>query len=250
MNAPPAGRRARGAQRFAGIDALRGFAVVQMICYHFIYDLNYFGWVRLAMTRDHPWVAWRTAIVTQFLLLVGVSLVLRSAFKPAWSDFWRRWLQIAGAAALVSAGTWWMFRDKFIYFGILHYVTVALILARLLVPLGRLNLALGIVALLVGLLFKDAAFNPTELNWIGFTTRLPVTEDYVPVFPWIGVTLVGVGLGALWQRSRFAVAPALSGPNAAPPRLLVFLGSWALTVYLAHQPILLGVLWLVKRLSG
>jgi uncharacterized membrane protein len=242
--------RARAATRFAGIDALRGFAVAQMIVYHFIYDLNYFGWMRLAMTRDQPWVGWRTAIVTQFLLLVGVSLALRYAFKPAWSDFWRRWLQIAGAAALVSGGSWWLFRDRFIFFGILHYIAVALILARLLVPLGRLNIVLGVAALLAGLWFKDALFNSTELTWIGFATRKPRTEDYVPLFPWIGVTLLGVGLGALWQRAGFAVAPVLQRWNTSPPRLLVFLGSWALTIYLVHQPIMLAVLWGVRKLTG
>ena len=69
------------------VDALRGLAVAQMIAYHFIYDIAYFGWIELAMTRDQPWVAWRTAIVTQFLLLVGVSLVLRTSFKPSAADF-------------------------------------------------------------------------------------------------------------------------------------------------------------------
>jgi len=236
--------------RFAGIDALRGFAVAQMIVYHFIYDLNFFGWLRLAMTREQPWVGWRTAIVSQFLFLVGLSLVLRYAFKPAWSDFWRRWLQIAGAAALVSLGSWFVFRDRFIFFGILHYIVVALILARLLVPLGRLNILLGIAALAAGLLFKDAVFNTTALTWLGFATRKPATEDYVPIFPWIGVTLLGVGLGAIWQRTQFAVAPALQALNTAPPRLLILLGTWALTVYLVHQPILLSLLWLVRKLSG
>ncbi len=56
------------------VDALRGFAVAQMIVYHFIYDLNYFGWVKLRMLTDQPWTGWRTAIVTQFVLLVGVGL--------------------------------------------------------------------------------------------------------------------------------------------------------------------------------
>jgi len=236
--------------RFAGIDALRGFAVAQMIVYHFIYDLNFYRWLHQAMTRDLLWVGWRTAIVTQFLLLVGVSLVLRHAFKPLWSDFWRRWVQIAAAALLVSAGSWWLFRDRFIFFGILHYVAVALILVRLALPLGRFNIVLGLVLLAVGFLFANAFFDAHEVTWIGFATRKPATEDYVPIFPWIGVTLIGAGLGAWWQRSRFAIAPALQRANGAPPRLLVFLGTWALTIYLVHQPILLGILWLVKKTIG
>ena len=46
------------------VDALRGFAVAQMIVYHFIYDLNLFGWLKLRMLTDQPWIGWRTAIVT------------------------------------------------------------------------------------------------------------------------------------------------------------------------------------------
>lgn len=237
-------------QRFAGIDALRGFAVAQMIVYHFIYDLNFFGWVRLAMTRDQPWVGWRTAIVTQFLFVVGLSLALRYVFKPGWSDFWRRWAQIAGAAVLVSAGSWWVFRDRFIFFGILHYIAVALILVRVLMPLGRINIGLGICALAAGLVFKAEVFNTTTLTWIGFALHKPATEDYVPIFPWIGVTLIGAGVGALWRHRQFAVVPALQSINTVPPRLLVWLGTWALTIYLVHQPLLLGLLWLVRTLAG
>src|SRR5512137_853065 len=94
-------------KRLALVDVLRGFAVAQMIVYHFIYDLNYFGWLSLRMLSDQPWVGWRTAIVTQFLLLVGVSLVLRTSFKPGLGDFLRRWVEVAAAALLVSLGSWW-----------------------------------------------------------------------------------------------------------------------------------------------
>ena len=236
------------APRLALIDALRGFAVAQMIVYHFIYDLNYFGWVKLAMTRDQPWVTWRTAIVTQFLLLVGTSLVLRTAYRPALRDFWSRWAQIAGAAVLVSAGTWIVFGPRYVWFGILHFIAVALVLARPLVALGAWNLLLGGVAIALGLLVKGAVFDPTPWNVVGLVTTKPRTEDYVPLFPWIGVVLIGVALGALWRRRDFAVAPALQRLNEAPPRWLVLLGVWSLTVYLAHQPLLMGALWLVRKM--
>lgn len=240
-------RTSPASPRVALVDALRGFAVAQMVVYHFIYDLNYFGFVRVRMLIDQPWVGWRTAIVTQFLLLVGVSLVLRTRYKPAWSDFWRRWVQIAAAAALVSAGSWLMFGPRFIWFGILHFIAVALILVRLVVPLGVWNLALGCAALAAWLLFADAAFNAAPLSAIGFVTQKPRTEDYVPLFPWIGVVLIGAGAAALWARRGFALAPALVSLNRSPPRLLMLLGTWALTVYLIHQPLLMGILWLVRR---
>jgi uncharacterized membrane protein len=240
----------RSAVRLPLIDALRGFAVAQMIVYHFIYDLNHFGWMQLAMTRDQPWVGWRTAIVTQFLLLVGVSLALRTAFRPAWSDFWRRWAQVAAAAALVSAGSWFVFGPRFIWFGILHFIAVALVIARLSVPLGAWNLLLGAAALAFGLLYVNPAFDEAPASLIGLATRKPRTEDYVPLLPWLGVVLIGLGAAGIWRTRGFALLPALRPLNAAAPRWLLWLGTWALTVYLLHQPLLMAALWLVSSRPG
>jgi uncharacterized membrane protein len=233
--------------RLALVDVLRGFAVAQMIVFHFIYDLNYFGWVTLSMLTDQPWIGWRTAIVTQFLLLVGVGLVLRTSFKPGPRDFWRRWSQIAAAALLVSAGSAALFGPRVIWFGILHFVAAALLLARPLVRLGPRNLLFGALALGAGLLYANPAFNDFPANIIGFVAAKPKTEDYVPIFPWIGVVLIGMGLGSLWQRRGWAIAPQLRPLNEAPPRWLLFLGTWALTVYLVHQPLLMGGMALMRR---
>lgn len=239
-----------GTVRLPIVDVLRGFAVAQMVVYHFIYDLDYFGWVDIAMTRDHPWVAWRTAIVAQFLVLVGVGLVLRTSFKPSATDFWKRWLQVAGAALLVSAGSWWLFRERFIFFGILHFVAAALILVRPLLSMGPWLLLSGAVALAIGVLVRDEFFMQSGWNLLGFVPKKPRTEDYVPVFPWIGFVLIGAGLASLWQARRWHVATTISRWNERPPRLLYWAGRWPLTIYLAHQPILLGLLWLIKRTTS
>lgn len=235
--------------RLALVDVLRGFAVAQMIVFHFIFDLNHFGWLSIQMLVDQPWTGWRAAIVTQFLLLVGVGLVLRASFKPTLADFARRWLQIAGAALLVTVGSWLVFGPRFIYFGVLHFVAVALLIARPLLALGVWNLALGLIVLAAGLLLSHAGFNSAPANVIGFAQLKPHTEDYVPIFPWFGVVLVGCGLGSLWQRAAWAVPGALSGLNRSPPRLLRLLGVWSLTVYLLHQPLLLAALTLVRKLG-
>ncbi len=246
---PPSPSATNPAPRLALVDALRDFAVAQMIVYHFIYDLAYFGWVDLAMTRDQPWVAWRAAIVTQFLLLVGVSLMLRTSFKPSATDFWKRWVQVASAALLVSVGSSLVLGPRFIYFGILHFVAAALLIARPLLRLGVWNVVLGAACLALGLVYADELFNTPPANVIGFMTFKPRTEDYVPLFPWIGVVLVGAGLAALWQRARWRVPSALIPLNERAPRWLLFLGTWALTVYLLHQPILFAAMTLLRKLG-
>jgi len=237
-------------KRLPLIDVLRGFAIVQMIAFHFVYSLSQFGYVQVAVNRDPPWAAWRIAIVAQFLLLVGVSLVLRAEFKPAWRDFWRRWREVAAAAAVVSFGSWLVFGPRWIQFGILHFIAVASILARLLLPLGLWNLALAALALAVGVSYADPRFDAAPANWLGFTTELPSTEDYVPLFPWLGIVLLGAGLGTAWQRRGLPLAPPLRAVNAAPPRVLRWLGTWPLTVYLSHEPILAGLIWSFGRVFG
>ena len=237
------------APRLLLVDALRGFAVAQMIVYHFIYDLAYFGWIELAMTRDQPWIAWRSAIVTQFLLLVGVSLVLRASFKPSAADFWKRWIQIAAAALLVSVGSWLVFGQRFIYFGILHFVAAALLIARPLLIFKAWNIALGALCAAIGLIYMNEVFNMPPATIVGFMTFKPRTEDYVPLFPWLGVVLIGAGLAAIWQNSQWRIPNALLSLNERAPRWLLFLGTWALTVYLVHQPIMLGVMTLLRQLG-
>ncbi len=87
------------------------------------------------------------------------------------------------------------------------------------------------------------AFDTRALAWIGFTTHKPVTQDYVPLFPWLGVALVGVAAGDALVRRSFAPLASL----ARAPRALVWLGRHSLAVYMVHQPILIGALALALR---
>jgi uncharacterized membrane protein len=75
---------------------------------------------------------------------------------------------------------------------------------------------------------------------VGFATMKPRTEDYVPLFPWLGVMLVGVALGhAIVRNGARAVAPF-----GHLPRVVRWLGQHSLAVYMLHQPLLFGATWL------
>jgi uncharacterized membrane protein len=245
--------------RLSLIDALRGLAVAQMVVYHFIYDLSYFGWTHQVMTQQPGWIAWRTAIVTQFLLLVGISCVLRATRRPGAGLFWHRWAQIAAAAALVSAGSFLVFGPRLIWFGILHFVAVALLLVQPLANRGHAAwrpaaigalAALAALATLAGVLLQSRAFDSAARSWLGFASQRPATEDFVPIFPWIGVVLAGIAAGQAWRRRGFALAAGMPPMLREPPRWLTWLGSWALSTYLVHQPLMMGILWSIKRLIG
>lgn len=229
------------ASRFDRLDALRGVAIVWMAVFHFCFDLNHLGFwqPRQHFTSDPFWTLQRTAIVSLFLLCAGASQAVALAAGQGWSRFWRRWAQVAGCAVLVSAGSALMFPKSWIHFGVLHGMAVMLILARLAAPLGRGLWPLGAALVLLPQMASHALFNARWLDWTGLVTRKPVTEDWVPVLPWLGVMLWGLAAGQwLLTHRRGALAGAV--PRALAP--LAVLGRWSLSFYMLHQPVLIGAL--------
>lgn len=227
--------------RVTGIDALRGVAICLMFVYHFCFDLRFFRVIAANFESDPFWLGFRALIVASFMLLVGMSLVLAVDAGQTPVRFWRRIALIAACAAAASLGSYLIFPARYIYFGILHCIAVASILARPLACRPRTALAAGAAIVLTGMTFADGAFDQRWLSWIGFGTRKPATEDYVPLAPWAGFVLFGIAAGHALLRTRFRVV----APLADSPRWLRFLGRHSLAVYMIHQPLLIGLLWLV-----
>lgn len=235
------------ARRFDSVDALRGAAIVWMTVFHFSFDLNHFGYIRQDFYRDPFWTWQRTAIVTLFLFCAGLGQAIAVHQGQDWRRFWKRWAQVAGCALLVTAGSFWMYPKSFIYFGVLHGIAAMLIIVRLTAGWGRWLWLAGAVALaskwigaavLAGQPELAAAFNGRALNWLGFVTAKPVTEDYVPLVPWLGVMWWGMAAGQ-WLLARKPDALAAALPKAAAP--LSFLGRWSLSWYMLHQPVMIGI---------
>jgi len=241
--APSVAGETGASARVASIDAVRAIALIAMIAYHFCFDLRYFGVIRADFEHDPFWLGARTIILSSFLLLAGVSLVLADVSKMSSTRFWRHVAMIAGCALLVSAASYILFPVTFIWFGVLHAIAVTLVLARPFVRFPRAAFAVGVVVIAAGLAVSHPVFSKFALGWIGFMTAKPYTEDYVPLFPWAGVVFCGIAVGHALVRNRFAAL----APIAAPPRWLAWLGRHTLAVYMLHQPVLLGVLWVLLR---
>ncbi len=238
-----------GGDRFDRLDALRGLAIVWMVAFHFAFDLNHFGWLQppQRFTQDPLWTTQRSLIVSLFLLCAGAGQAVALQSGMGWPRFWRRWAQVAGCALLVSAGSALMFPRSWISFGVLHGMALMLICGRLLAPLRSGLWPLG--ALLVALphWLQHPLFDSRLTNWVGLVTRKPVTEDFVPLLPWLGVMLWGLAAGQWLLAHRRA---ALSGPVPWPAlgQRLAWLGRWPLLIYMLHQPLLLGLLSALQAL--
>ncbi len=226
-------------KRIVTIDAARGIAVALMIAYHFSFDLNYFGIIHQDMNHERFWLASRAFIVSLFLILAGISLVLASSLDAR--HFWKRQGRLLAAAAAVTAGSWLMFPKSYIYFGILHFIFTASLIGRVFLNFPEAALFSGLAVIAFGLDYSNPLFDLPYLNWIGLMTHKPYTEDYVPIFPWLGVVLIGIFLGnLLFERTKSAWI-RLEIPVMKFPSLI---GRHSLAIYLLHQPILIGILYL------
>ncbi|MCJ0763253.1 DUF1624 domain-containing protein [Variovorax terrae] len=249
---------ASSTQRFGSIDALRGVAIVWMTVFHFCFDLNHFGYLRQNFYHDPFWTWQRTCIVSLFLFCAGFGQAIAVHQGQSWRRFWRRWAQVAGCALLVTAGSALMFPQSYIYFGVLHGIAVMLLIVRLTAGWGRwlwlagaLAIAMKFIAeqlLATGTLSSFAEmFNARPLNWLGLITKKPITEDYVPVLPWLGVMWWGMAAGrwVLEQRPQWLARV----PGGAAGRPLALLGRWSLSWYMLHQPVLIGLLTALAALK-
>jgi uncharacterized membrane protein len=229
-------------RRIAAIDVARGLAVLAMIVFHFAWDLDNFALTDFNVFGSPGWRIFSRTIASSFLMLAGVGLVLGHTDGIRWPAFWQRFAIIASAAALVSLGTWYAFPHAFVYFGILHAIALGSLIA-----LPALRLPAWAVAMLalaaLALPFVDGIprINGPAFWWIGLADDYRSAVDFIPLLPWIAPLLAGMALAKAFR-------PCLTGmtwkPQGRFSRTLALAGRFSLPIYLLHQPILLGMLWL------
>jgi len=234
--------------RIVAIDIVRGIALIAMASYHFTWDLENFHYTDPGLTAFGWWKIYARCIASTFLFLVGVSLFLAHGRQIRWDGFWKRLAMIAVAAIAISAVTWFVTPDSFIFFGILHEIAVASLLGLLFLRLpSLLTLLVAAVVIAAPIYFRSEAFDHPALWWVGLSAINPRSNDYVPVLPWFGAVLVGIAATKLASNAGVLARLATLTPGRwANP--LIFIGRHSLAFYLIHQPLLFGCVWLFSQI--
>ena len=238
------------ANRVSVIDVARGIAIVLMILYHTCWDLTFLNLARFDLFGDALWLTLRSSILSLFLGLVGIGLVLATRHGIHWNRVLSRLAVIGGCAVVVTVASRLTMPDSFIFFGVLHHIVVASVLGLACVGLPLwLVLVSALTCLAAPYGLAHGVFDHDWLRWIGLMTHEPRSSDYVPMLPWFGVELVGIALGravivtegaALWHWR----------PVGVSGRLLDWAGRRSLMLYMVHQPIVFGGLYLLVVLGG
>lgn len=227
--------------RYPLIDAARGVAILAMVVFHFAWDLYFLGFIDTDISSHPFWTTFQKTIVSSFLLLAGVSLWLAHGRGIRWRKFLRREAMLVAAAIAVSIGTWIAFGEYFAFFGVLHALALFSLIALAFLRLpALLTGAVGVAIIVLPLLVSFPIMRERWLAWIGFWPIPPSTADIVPVFPWLGVTLIGLALAKRLEGRPFWTWPA--------PKWLGWLGRWSLVIYLLHQPLMYGALYALSSI--
>ena len=237
-------------KHFDVLDVARGFAILLMFIYHFCYDLDYYGFINIDFAIDNFWLNFRTLIVTFFLIIMGISLYLACYRGLNIRPFQKRLLLLIFYSSIVSISSWMIFPTAMIFFGILHFITVASILGLLFVRLKIINLLLGISFILIGQFMEYPIFNQPYLQWLGLMTTLPIAVDYVPLLPWFGVVLIGMYLGQLLAQQPTNSFLRSWQSNHPVSNVLALGGRHSLHIYMLHQPLFLGFLYIISLIVG
>jgi uncharacterized membrane protein len=229
--------------RYREIDLVRGIAIMMMVVFHTLFDLNFFSVFSVQVSGGF-WRYFAYATASLFLLVAGISLTISRAKMPAQvtrSQVIKKFL-VRGAGIfllglLVTLCTWIYLKEGFIIFGILHLIGVSVMLSPLFFWLKKRAVLPGLLCIITGY-FLATVNGPIWLLPLGIHPASFWSVDYEPLFPWFGCVLIGMGLGEYLYKDglRQFVVPDIPVMVIQP---LAFLGRHSLVIYLIHQPIII-----------
>lgn len=229
-------------ERIWEIDFLRAMAIILMIFFHLVYDLNEF-WGREVAILSSFWYWEGKVAVWLFIFLAGIS----SGFSR---NNVRRGLKVLAFALLISLVTYFIFQEQYVRFGILHLLATAMLLFPLLKRLPNVWLLISAAVLLLAaislrtVLVETSLLLPFGLMYEGF-----FTIDYYPLFPYLAVFLMGMLPYNKFYYQRRSLFPSLNPGNGSGIwKYVVMISKNSLAIYLLHQPILLALIFFMKWL--
>jgi uncharacterized membrane protein len=245
-----------GKKRIYMLDELRGFAILCMLVHHTLLDIGdvlglawgYKAFDALCTVQPLFWAI--------FIIISGIcSRLSRSTLK--------RGFIVLGFGLIITLVTAVImprlgFTGVEIYFGILHCLGSCMIITGLLMSLiEKIDYRVGAVVsaalffvfyginsgtLLFGLIHLPKSWYTHDfLAPLGIFSPSFSSADYFSILPWLFVFLFGAFVGQLAKEERLPEAMYKKRSRA-----LCFVGRNSLWIYIAHQPVIYLVLFIIS----
>tara|TARA_B100000886_G_scaffold329611_1_gene279152 strand:- start:199 stop:876 length:678 start_codon:yes stop_codon:yes gene_type:complete len=223
-----------------------------MIIYHFYWDLGYFGFIDLREVTQGLGLFFAQLIGISFITIAGISSRLLSLFNSCEAKIVKRIFRLMTISITISILTFILDKNSFIFFGILHFLSVCSIISLVLIKI-KSNLLLFLIFLVTGLIsLSEMTFNiPFIFSWLGLNKQLPLTNDFYPIIPWITFYFFGFWLGGTIYKIPNKKYKNLSntGPQLSVVlKLIEYMGQKSLIIYILHQPLLFSLFFIYLQL--
>jgi uncharacterized membrane protein len=204
-----------------------------MLVLNFVTDLNHFG-IMNTETGDQWWWLARIA-ASLFVGISGVSYFLAHRLEYDFTKTSGRTKRLIFWAFVITIITYIFEPSAYVRFGVLHLLALASIVAFPVARKPEFALGIGLILLIIPL------SSNSNLVWLGLRETGFIAIDYFPLNPWLGIFFIGLALA-----SRIY-------PEGKPlteiqwPEKWLWFGRNTLTIYVIHQPILIGLLILTGQ---
>lgn len=250
-------KKAHNTKRLLLPDTIRGLLVIGMIVYHLLFDLYYM------FDADIPWFTGQGMRLFQLSILSGFVLLSGFCFSMGKRKIFRA-AQVLVCGFIITIVTYIFMPSQKILFGVLTCLGLCMLLMTVLEkPLSKLPPVFGfLLFVMLGLLtygvrsgyiglytyplfdLPDAWYTTSFLFPLGLKNADFRSSDYVPLLPWFFVFVSGFYLHKIVYKSEKAKRALRYGIKP-----LAVVGRYSLWIYMAHQPIIYGVLWLIFKLK-
>ena len=259
-------------ERYTKIDAIRGLAVINMVLFHTYYDLessfdvfskllghrlDYSTPVKIAL------YIWQQMICCTFIFISGMCNSMGGRKL-------KNGLVVSACGVIISLVTYFFLPEEFILYGVLTLIGASILI---MIPLEKIFCKINPI---IGFLLSFIAFlflRDTSYGRIGFWRNLKINEpdirlfpkewyanditaffgfpgtsfsssDYFPIIPWLLLFIAGYFFWRIIGNSEKILSFLKRGGN----KFLCFVGRHSLVIYLIHQPVMYGLVYLLVTL--
>lgn len=240
-------------KRIILVDELRGFAVICMVVFHLLYSLIFIYKIDLGLSVQRAMFFAQPFGAGLFIIISGFSCFYSK-------NNYKRGIQIFIMGLILSVATFLIIPSQTIIFGILHFLGISILLFEATKSLiSKINpwivLTLSVVIFAITFNISSGwlnvpligrAFIPTQfykyiiLAPLGLPPDSFSSADYFPLLPWYALFIIGTLIGRHSSKYQW---PSFVYQKHIP--LLSTVSKYALYIYLAHQPIIFALLWLI-----
>lgn len=244
-------------KRVGFIDEVRGFAILCMVVYHAMYDLNFIYNIPVPIFFDSWFYFIRDIFAGLFIFISGVACQFSH-------NNIKRGIQCFFFGMLITFVTG--YKSNFpIIFGILHFLGISMILYGLfekvfekiptfigilvsvfifIITYNIIYRTIGIPGIL-SIRLPDWLYSSNVMFPFGFVPYGFSSSDFFPLFPWFFLFLTGTFFGVY---VKMGALPRFFYKTRIPA--LAFIGRYTIWVYLLHQPVLILIFSIIfgKRL--